>query len=96
MGRSTFVIYYLLGINISAFLIYGLDKFKAQRQLWRIPEITLLLVALLGGSLGAWLGMKVWRHKSKHLLFAIGLPLILALQLVWIGYLYVLGQGLLG
>lgn len=96
MGRSTFVIYYLLGINISAFLIYGLDKFKAQRQLWRIPEITLLLVALLGGSLGAWLGMKVWRHKSKHLLFSIGLPLILALQLVWIGYLYVLGQGLLG
>lgn len=96
MVRSTFVIYYLLGINISAFLIYGLDKFKAQRQLWRIPEITLLLVALLGGSLGAWLGMKVWRHKSKHLLFSIGLPLILALQLVWIGYLYVLGQGLLG
>lgn len=96
MGRSTFVIYYLLGINISAFLIYGLDKFKAQRQLWRIPEITLLLVALLGGSLGAWLGMKVWRHKSKHLLFSIGLPLILALQLVWIGYLYVLRQGLLG
>lgn len=96
MGRSTFVIYYLLGINISAFLIYGLDKFKAQRQLWRIPEITLLLVALLGGSLGAWLGMKVWRHKSKHLLFSIGLPLILALQLVWIGYLYVLHQGLLG
>lgn len=96
MGRSTFVIYYLLGINISAFLIYGLDKFKAQRQLWRIPEITLLLVALLGGSLGAWLGMKVWRHKSKHLLFSLGLPLILALQLVWIGYLYVLRQGLLG
>lgn len=96
MGRSTFVIYYLLGINISAFLIYGLDKFKAQRQLWRIPEITLLLVALLGGSLGAWLGMKVWRHKTKHLLFSIGLPLILALQLVWIGYLYVLRQGLLG
>lgn len=89
MAPTDFVIYYLVGVNIVAFALYGLDKFKAKRGLWRIPEITLILVAVLAGSLGAWLGMKVWHHKTQHPLFYIGIPTILALQLSLIAYLII-------
>lgn len=72
--------YYLLGINLLTFLVYGLDKRKARRGKWRIPEATLLLLAVFGGSIGALLGMSVFRHKTKHKKFLIGLPLILIAQ----------------
>ena len=72
--------YYLLGINLLTFLVYGLDKRKARRGKWRVPEATLLLLAVFGGSVGALLGMSVFRHKTKHKKFLIGLPLILIAQ----------------
>ena len=75
------IIYYLLAINAVAFFAYGIDKLKARKGWWRIPEATLLLLAIIGGSIGAWLGMKVWHHKTMHKKFRYGLPLILLLQL---------------
>ena len=71
---------YLLAINIVTFLVYGIDKLKAKRGAWRIPESTLLLLAAIGGSIGAWLGMEVWRHKTMHRKFTLGVPAILLVQ----------------
>lgn len=76
------LIYYLLGINLLTFFIYGIDKWKAKRNKWRVPEATLLMLAALGGSVGALLGMFVFHHKTKHKKFLIGVPLILLAQLV--------------
>lgn len=73
---------YLISINILAFVLYGVDKFKAQRGLWRISEAMLLGVAVIGGSVGAFLGMKLFHHKTKHPQFSIGLPLIFLVQAV--------------
>lgn len=84
----TVVVYYLIGINFLAFLAYGLDKWKARRDKWRIPEATLLLLAVLGGSVGALLGMCVFHHKTKHLKFVLGLPLILLAQLALAYFIY--------
>ena len=75
------LIYYLLGINLLTFFVYGIDKWKAKRDRWRIPEATLLMLAALGGSVGALLGMSVFHHKTKHKKFLIGIPLILLTQL---------------
>ena len=72
--------WYLLIINILAFVCYGLDKLKAKRNARRISERALLLLALVGGSVGAWLGMLVWRHKTKHAKFRFGVPILLLLQ----------------
>lgn len=81
------ILYYFVAINTITFLIYGIDKFKAKKNKWRIPESTLLLLAIIGGSIGAWLGMKVWHHKTMHKKFKYGIPFIIVLQ---IGiYLYV-------
>ena len=78
----------LLGLNVLTFFVYGFDKYKAKRGSWRIPESTLLLLALLGGSIGAWFGMKVWHHKTLHKKFKYGIPLILLAQLVLIVLIY--------
>ncbi len=75
------IVYYLIGINVIAFLVYGIDKWKAKKSLWRICETALLGLAVLGGSIGAWLGMKVWRHKTMHKKFKYGIPLILIAQI---------------
>ena len=76
------LIYYLLLINAAAFILMLADKLKARKNLWRIPEAVLMGSALLGGSVGALLGMYACRHKTKHLKFTLGIPVILALQLV--------------
>lgn len=79
--------WYLLIINVLAFVCYGLDKLKAKRNARRISERSLLLLAVVGGSLGAWFGMLVWRHKTKHAIFKFGVPIILLLQIavyLWI------------
>lgn len=81
------LLYYLLAINVAAFIVYGIDKRKAKKGQWRIPESTLLILAALGGSVGAWIGMTVWRHKTQHLKFKIGVPAILFLQLTLAVYL---------
>ena len=70
----------LLLVNLVAFVAYGIDKRRAQKGRWRIPESTLLLLAFFGGALGALLGMSVFRHKTKHWKFKILVPLFLALQ----------------
>ena len=75
------VIYYLVIINIITFLVYGIDKWKARKSLWRIREASLLMLAVLGGSIGAWLGMKVWHHKTQHKKFKYGIPAIMVIQL---------------
>ncbi len=72
---------YLAVINIVAFFLYGIDKWKARHDKWRITEARLLWIAVAGGSIGALLGMKVWHHKTKHNKFRFGLPAILILQI---------------
>lgn len=77
---------YLVVANLAAFVAYGLDKYRARHRCWRIPEATLLWMAALGGSLGAWLGMNVWHHKTQHLRFRLIVPLCLVLHLFLICY----------
>jgi uncharacterized membrane protein YsdA (DUF1294 family) len=83
-----YLLNYLVIINIIAFIVYGIDKLKAKRGKWRITEATLLLLAIIGGSIGAWCGVKVWHHKTLHKKFRYGIPLIIALQTAMVLYLY--------
>lgn len=75
-----FAFLYLLIVNAAGFLSMLVDKLKAKKNLWRIPESTLLTIALIGGSIGSLIGMYTVRHKTKHLKFTIGVPLILVVQ----------------
>ena len=77
---TNILIIYLIAINVVTFFVYGIDKLKAKRSMWRVREAALLLLAALGGSIGAWLGMKVWHHKTMHKKFKYGIPLIIILQ----------------
>lgn len=79
---------YLAIINVATFLTYGLDKWKAKRSKWRIREAALLMLAVLGGSIGAWLGMKVWHHKTQHKKFKVGIPAIIIVQAIIIWYFF--------
>ena len=81
------VIIYLVVVNIAGFLMMGIDKLKAKKNAWRVPEKTLFAVSIIGGSIGTWAGMYVFRHKTKHWYFVIGMPMILVLQIVAIWYL---------
>lgn len=76
-----YFIYYWMIINIVAFSLMGIDKKKARTGAWRIPEKTLFLSAILGGSIGSICGMQLFRHKTKHKSFVIGMPAILVVQL---------------
>lgn len=76
-------------VNAVAFIVYGIDKYRARNGKWRIPEATLLMLAVVGGSVGAWLGMKAWHHKARHRKFRYGVPAILLLQIVVATLLYV-------
>lgn len=88
MNIVSLIIYYFVAINIVAFFVYGIDKLKAKRNRWRIPESTLLLLAVIGGSVGALLGMKVWHHKTMHKKFTYGIPFIIAVQILFLNYLF--------
>ena len=81
------IIYILICINVVTFLVYGIDKLKAKQGSWRISEATLLSLAVIGGSVGALLGMQVWHHKTKHKKFKYGLPLILLVQIALIYFI---------
>jgi uncharacterized membrane protein YsdA (DUF1294 family) len=83
-----YLLNFLVIINIIAFIVYGIDKLKAKKGKWRITEATLLLLAIIGGSIGAWCGVKVWHHKTLHKKFRYGIPLIIALQTAMVLYLY--------
>ena len=80
-------IFYLATINLIAFFMYGIDKWKAKRSKWRISEAMLLALAVMGGSIGAWLGMKTWHHKTLHKKFRFGVPLILIAQILLLIYI---------
>lgn len=71
----------MLAVNIITFIVYGIDKYKARKGKWRISEATLILMAVIGGSIGAWIGMKAWHHKTLHKKFRFGVPAILAAQM---------------
>ena len=81
------LIYYLLAINVITFIVYDIDKLKARKAKWRIPEATLLMLAVIGGSLGAWLGMRIWHHKTLHKKFRYGIPAILVVQIALAVYI---------
>ena len=83
------LVIYLLGINVLTFLIYAIDKWKARRGKWRIPEDTLIWLAIAGGSVGALLGMYFFRHKTQHKKFTLGVPAILLVQAV-LAYFFLL------
>ena len=78
---------YLLAINIATFFLYGIDKYKAKKGRWRISEATLLLIAVVGGSIGAWAGMRLWHHKTMHKKSKYGIPVIIILQVALAVYL---------
>ena len=81
------IICFLLAINIATFLLYGIDKYKARKGRWRISEATLLTMAAIGGSIGAWAGMRLWHHKTMHKKFKYGIPLIIIMQIALVVYL---------
>ena len=81
------IVYILIVINVITFLIYGIDKWKAKQGSWRISEATLLMLAVIGGTIGALLGMQVWHHKTMHKKSKYGLPLILLAQIVLIYFI---------
>ncbi len=80
--------YCLFAINAITFVVYGIDKYKAKKAKWRISEATLLLLAVLGGSIGAWMGMRVWHHKTMHRKFKYGIPALLLMQIALMAYLH--------
>ena len=90
MERYFLILYAVMGVI--AFCSYGIDKYRAKHDIWRISEKTLLLLALLGGAIGAYLGMKTFHHKTQHKKFTIIVPLLALIQLAavfwllgWIG-----------
>ncbi|MCI9314010.1 MAG: DUF1294 domain-containing protein [Lachnospiraceae bacterium] len=78
----TLIIIYLAGINLLSFVVMGVDKYKARKRAWRIPESTLFVLALIGGSVGSIAGMHLFRHKTRHWYFLYGMPAILILQVI--------------
>ena len=85
---TIYIVGSLIIINLITFLLYGIDKLKAKKGKWRISEVTLLLLAVIGGSIGAWLGIKIWHHKTLHKKFIYGIPLIIFAQIVVAIYIF--------
>ena len=85
---TNIILYYLLAVNIATFLLYGIDKYKAKKSKWRISEVTLLTMAAIGGSIGAWAAMRLWHHKTMHKKFKYGIPIIIIMQIALVAYLH--------
>ena len=79
---------YRRAINALSFILFGLDKYKAKKGKWRISEATLLMMAVIGGSIGAWTGMRLWHHKTMHKKFKYGIPIIIIMQVSLVVYLH--------
>lgn len=84
---TKYILIYFIAINIITFSVYGIDKLKAKRNKWRVSEATLLWLAVIGGSFGAWAGMKVWHHKTLHKKFRFGVPAIIIAHIAIASYL---------
>ena len=82
------ILYYLLAVNIATFLLYGIDKYKAKKSKWRISEVTLLTMAAIGGSIGAWAAMRLWHHKTMHKKFKYGILVMIIMQIALVAYLH--------
>ena len=82
------IISYVIIINVITLMMYGIDKWKAKHSKWRIPEATLLIMAAVGGSIGAWMGIKLFHHKTLHKKFKYGVPGIFLIQLGIILFIY--------
>ena len=87
MSTKQIILIYLVAMNVVTFFAYGIDKWKAKRSKWRISEATLLGMAVIGGSIGAWLGMRVWHHKTMHKKFQLGIPLIIVAQIALVRWI---------
>lgn len=84
---AVFIAIYLAVLNLAGFLTMGIDKYRAKKQQYRIPEATLLVIAACGGSLGSFLGMNVFRHKTKHVKFTVLVPLFLIVHIFLLAFL---------
>ena len=84
MNSFDIIILYVVAVNVVSFLMMGIDKRKAVKRAFRIPESTLFVLAIIGGSIGAIVGMHLFRHKTRHWYFLYGMPVILALQIILI------------
>lgn len=82
------ILYYLIVMNVIGFLLMGLDKWKAKKHAWRISEMTLLLVAALGGAVGSMLGMHLFHHKTRHWYFLYGIPAMLAVHILIVLFIW--------
>ena len=84
MDVITLLLAYFTAVNLTGLFLMGLDKYRAKKHLWRIPESTLFIIAIIGGSIGSIIGMYAFRHKTRHWYFAYGMPAILLLQIALI------------
>lgn len=80
---------YITLVSVITFIVFGIDKLKAKKSWWRIPESTLMVLAVIGGSIGALLGMYVFHHKTLHKKFTIGIPVILILQIAAVAFIFI-------
>ena len=87
MDVITLLLEYLIAVNLIGFALMGIDKYKAKKRAFRIPEATLFIVAIIGGSIGSIIGMYAFRHKTRHWYFVSGMPAILILQILLIALL---------
>lgn len=87
-GKLDLIVYYLISINLIGIITYALDKHRARRNKWRIPEKSLMTLAIIGGSIGCLVGMYVMRHKTQKKKFTVGVPVILILQVILIFFIF--------
>ncbi|GAA0429240.1 DUF1294 domain-containing protein [Lentibacillus halophilus] len=80
MDNTSLIIWSIIGVNIVSFLLMAIDKRKAKKHAWRISERTFWMISIFGGAIGTFLGMKQYRHKTKHWSFTIGIPMLIILQ----------------
>lgn len=84
MNSFDIIILYAVAVNVVSFIVMGVDKRRAIKRAWRIPESTLFVLAIIGGSIGSIIGMHLFHHKTRHWYFLYGMPVILALQVILI------------